>query len=166
MYLTTEELQRIEKVAIKDTILPQYRNAANWFLFCCYTGLRYSDAFAFTTNKIVNNRIVLRTQKTGSNVSIALHPKLKIVINRLGDNLTTNQDYNRNLKAVAALAKINKPITSHIARYSFAVHFLDYGGSMEVLSKLLAHEKISTTQLYGKITDLKVDAEMGKVWGK
>jgi len=162
-YVTAEELDRIEEVAATSQN-QTYRNAANWFLFSAYSGLRYGDAAKFTQKMIVNGRIILRTEKAQTDVSIKVHPKLYDVIGRLSNKLTSNQDYNRSLKAVAELAKINKPITSHIARHTFAVMFLQKGGSMEVLSKLLGHTTIKTTEIYGKITDLRIDAEMDKVW--
>lgn len=164
-WLTAEEIERIEKVAVDIEIYGLYRNAANWFLFSCYSGLRYSDAFLFKKESIVNNKINIRTEKTGAPVTILVHPKLAAVLERITGKLTSNQDYNRNLKGVAQAAKITKPLTSHIARHTFAVQFLDRGGSMEVLSKLLGHSSMKTTQIYGKITNLRIDAEMLKVWG-
>ena len=166
MYLTAEEIERVEEVALDvDTYRP-YRNAANWFLFSCYSGLRYQDVANFTKDSIVNNKLILKTSKTGETVTIALHPRLRAVIGRVETKVTTNQDYNRNLKCVAQLAKIKKPMTSHIGRHTMAVNWLDDGGSMETLSKILGHTKMATTQLYGKITNKRIDNEIEKVWGK
>lgn len=159
-YLTGAEIAKIEKFATAEDIPDTYRNAANWFLLSCYSGLRYSDAFDFTEDKIINGKITIRTNKTGSDVSIIVHPKLKEVIKRLKNALTSNQDYNRNLKAVGMACKINKPLTSHLGRHSFSVNFLENGGSMEVLSKLLGHSTLKTTSIYGKLTDKRIDAEM------
>ena len=166
MYLTAEEIERIEVVALDvDTYRP-YRNAANWFLFSCYSGLRYQDVANFTKDSIVNDKLILKTSKTGETVTIALHPRLRAVIGRVETKLTTNQDYNRNLKAVAQLAKIKKPMTSHIGRHTMAVNWLDDGGSIETLSKILGHASLKTTSIYGKITNKRIDNEIEKVWGK
>jgi site-specific recombinase XerD len=70
----------------------------------------------------------------------------------------------RNLKAIAAICKIDKPLTSHIARHSFAVNWLTNGGSMEVLSKVLGHADMKITQLYGKIINRKIDDEIDLVF--
>lgn len=166
LFLTAAEIEKIEVVALNNDNHSSFRNAANWFLFSCYSGLRYSDAAEFEPTKHADGKILLRTVKTGTDLSISIHPKLKKVIDRITDTIKSNQDYNRNLKAVANLAGINKPLTSHIARHTFSVQYLDRGGSMEVLSKLLGHSTIKTTQIYGKITNLRIDAEMQKVWGE
>jgi site-specific recombinase XerD len=162
-YLTATEIDNIELLLQDATLYTPYRNAALWFLFSCYSGLRYGDAFNYDKASHGNN-IIIQTEKTGSSISIVIHPKLKSIIDKLDSKLTSNQDYNRNLKAVAQLASINKPLTSHIARHTFAVQFLERGGSMEVLSKLLGHTSIKTTQIYGKITNKRIDAEMLEVW--
>jgi integrase/recombinase XerD len=163
-YLTATEIDNIELLLQDATLYATYRNAAIWFLFSCYSGLRYGDAFNYDKASHGNN-IVLQTEKTGSSISIVIHPRLRAVIDKLDSKLTSNQDYNRNLKAVAQLAGINKPLTSHIARHTFAVQFLERGGSIEVLSKLLGHTSIKTTQIYGKITNKRIDEEMLQVWG-
>ena len=164
MYVTDQEMEVIESIAKNKNINMTFRNSANWFLFSCYSGLRYGDAAGFTIDKIVNGRLMLRTGKTGKDVTIKLHPKLLECVDRLGAKLTSNQDYNRSLKAVAAIAGIHKPLTSHIARHSFAVMFLNKGGSMEALSKILGHSTIKTTQIYGKITDIRLDNEIDRVF--
>lgn len=163
IYLTDQELDRIEKFIAGD-IDQALKNAGNWFLFCCYSGLRYGDAAAFDMSKIVNGKIILRTGKTGSDVSIKVHTKLKEAIDRLDGTITTNQDYNRILKLIAAGAKIKKTITSHTARHTFAVMYLNRGGSMEVLSKLLGHANLKATSIYAKITDKRIDAEVDRVF--
>lgn len=66
---------------------------------------------------------------------------------------------------IAVSCEITKPLSSHIARHTFAVLFLTLGGSMEVLSKLLGHSKITITQIYGKIIDKRIDDEIDRVFG-
>jgi site-specific recombinase XerD len=164
-WLTVEDIALLEKF-VKNTTVKQYRDAANWFLFSCYCGLRYGDVVLFTKEAIKNDKIILRTSKKKADVTIKLHPKLKVCVERMNYKVPTNQDYNRLLKAVALAGGIDKPLTSHIARHTFAVQFLDGGGSMEVLSKLMGHSTTKTTAIYGKITDKRVDAEVEKVFGK
>ncbi len=69
------------------------------------------------------------------------------------------------LKSIAAVLNIHKKITCHTARHTFAVQFLERGGRMEILQKLLGHSSIKTTGIYGKISTLLTDEEMVKVWG-
>lgn len=164
-YLTEDEIDRLEKLVEHKDIDNGLRSVTNWFLFSCYCGLRYGDAAAFDRSKIVEGKIVLRTGKKGVDVAIPIHPRLSKTLDRIDRSMTTMQDYNRMLKVVAVAAKIKKPLTSHIARHTFAVQFLNRGGSMEVLSKLLGHNSMRATAIYGKITNTRIDAEVLKVWG-
>ena len=163
-YLTEKEIKDIEKFANEsknETLV----KVANWFLFGCYTGLRYQDIKDFDISKIIGDRIILRTEKKKKDVSIKLHEKLKIILEKISPDVFTNQKMNEYLKVIAAQCKINKNITCHIARHTFAVYFLNKGGSMESLSKLLGHSSLKTTSIYGKITNIRIDNEMDKVWG-
>jgi integrase/recombinase XerD len=53
-------------------------------------------------------------------------------------------------------------ITSHTLRHSFAMHWLENGGSMEGLSKNLAHSSVTTTEIYGEILDERASEEYEK----
>lgn len=162
-YLTDKEIKEIEKFA-EETQSEKLKKVANWFLFSIYTGLRYDDIRTFDKKKIVGDRIILRTGKSKSDVSIKIHPKLKTILDKISPNVLPNQKVNDYLKLIAEACEINKPLSFHIARHSFSVYFLNHGGSMEALSKLLGHTNLSTTQIYGKITNLRLDAEIDKVF--
>lgn len=164
-FLTEEEIERIEKFAStskNETLV----KVANWFLFGCYSGLRYADVKNFSKKKVMNGRLILRTGKSLADVSIKLHPKLKAIIEKISPRVFTNQKLNEYLKIVAEKCDIEKNITFHTSRHTNAVYFLNHGGSMETLSKILGHSKIATTSIYGKITNLRIDKEIDKAWGK
>ncbi|MNI97621.1 Tyrosine recombinase XerD [compost metagenome] len=73
----------------------------------------------------------------------------------------TNQRVNLYLKEIARLCKINKPLTFHIARHTFATAItLSNGVPMESVSKMLGHTKLSTTQIYAKVIEEKLSADM------
>lgn len=162
-FLTDEEIKKIEDFAqtSKREILVK---VANWFLFACYTGLRYADVKNFDKKKIMGERIILRTEKKKKDVSIKLHRKLRAILEKIEPDVLPNQKVNEYLKIIAEKCEIDKNISFHNARHSFAVYFLNHGGSMETLSKLLGHSSLKTTSIYGKIVDTKIDAEMDKVW--
>jgi site-specific recombinase XerD len=162
-FLTEKEIDEIEKF-VKKKNTESLINVANWFLFACYTGLRYEDVRDFEKKYIINDRIILRTGKTKSDVSIKVHPKLKAVIERLKSGVISNAKMNMYLKIVAERCNIEKNLTFHLARHTFAVYFLNRGGSIETLSKLLGHNNTRTTLIYGKITNIRIDNEMEKVW--
>ena len=75
--------------------------------------------------------------------------------------MSSNQKMNGYLKEIAAVCGINKPLTSHIARHTFATTItLGNGVPIETVSKMLGHSSIKQTQHYAKILDLKVSADM------
>lgn len=161
-FLNDQELKQVEKVAM-DCEVPEIRAAANWFLFSCYSGLRYSDASKVDL-KGIGEKIILRTTKTGSDVSIKVHPALKAVIARIDTPIPTNAALNRLLKLVGVLAGLKHPLTMHQSRHSFSVMWLENSGSIETLSKLLGHSSVKTTQIYARITDKKIDDEVDRVF--
>lgn len=81
-----------------------------------------------------------------------------------GDKLLpvpSNQKMNDYLKEIAAICGIDKPISYHVARHTFATQIcLSNGVPMESVSKMLGHTNIKTTQLYARITDQKVSHDM------
>ena len=78
--------------------------------------------------------------------------------------MKSNQKLNSYLKELADLCKIEKPMTTHIARHTFATTvLLSNGVSMEATSKMLGHSSIKTTQIYGKIVESRVGDEMDKL---
>lgn len=162
-YLTEDEIDRMEKFSL-ETPSKTLSKVANWFLFASYSGLRYNDVKNFNKSYIVNGRILLRTEKSKTDVSIKIHPRLQKVLDRMSPNVFTNQKMNDYLKLIAERCNINKTITFHCSRHSFSVMFLNKGGSMEALSKILGHSNIRTTSIYGKITNLRLDNEIDKVF--
>ncbi len=162
-YLTAEEIERVEKFA-SETTNETLKKVSTWFLFSVYSGLRYADVKKFDKKKIIEGRIFLRTSKSSTDVSIKLHPKLAAILDKISTGVFTNQKMNDYLKMVAEKCGINKNISFHTARHTFGVYFLNHGGSIEGLSKLLGHSSIKTTQIYGKIVNVRTDAEIDKVW--
>ena len=73
---------------------------------------------------------------------------------------------NKRIKAVAKKCGIEKPISFHLSRHSFAVLALNYGMPIESVSKVLGHTKITTTQHYAKITTEKLDKDFSMLESK
>lgn len=173
-YLNADELERIRN---KEIILPRLEEVRDVFIFCCYTGYAYKDAESLTPEHIgtgINGRkwIYTSRQKTDnvSNVPL-LAPALDIIEkykehpscinkNRILP-MKSNQKLNAYLKEIADVCGITKPMTMHIARHTFATTvLLSNGVSMEATSKMLGHSSLKTTQIYGKILESRVAAEM------
>ncbi|MBK8346945.1 MAG: integrase catalytic domain-containing protein [Saprospiraceae bacterium] len=78
--------------------------------------------------------------------------------------MKSNQKLNAYLKELADICDIKKPLTTHIARHTFATTvLLSNGVSIEATSKMLGHKSIKTTQIYGKIVESRVGEEMDKL---
>lgn len=165
-FLTIEELKLLEDKYQED--LPRgLKNTLKYFLFACYTGLRYQDVKALQYDKIYNDMVVFKMHKTKDPIKIPLIEKSKSLI---GSGLekqkvfkvTENQVTNRNLKKIIKLTTIKKKISFHSARHTFATVGITLGIPLEVISKLLGHKDLQTTQIYAKIVDNVKIKEMEK----
>lgn len=76
------------------------------------------------------------------------------------------QNLNTYLKKIATICNINKKLTTHVARHSFATLMLTKGISIESVSKMLGHTEIKTTQIYAQILNEKVDNEVNQIKGE
>jgi site-specific recombinase XerD len=167
-YLSLDnEVAAIEKFSIDETKPKHLRFVAAWFVISCHTGLRYGDCHKFNKDEhIVNNRLVLYTNKTGEPVSMPMKEKLCELFARVDYkpmNLL-NQNYNRELKEVQKHCKIKINLTAHVARHTFGVHCATKGLTMETTARLMAHASIKSTYVYYKITDKKLDEEVDKLF--
>lgn len=166
-FLNKEELRRIEEKHFDDECLERVRDM---FLFCCYTGLAYADLAKFDFNEAVFTdgmwRIRDRRQKTGTMYNISLVSKAMAILEKYNFKLPiiSNQKYNAYLKVVGSFCEIKKRLTSHMARHTFATTVtLGNGVRIEVVSKMLGHTNIQTTQIYAKIFQEEVDNEFNRL---
>lgn len=139
---------------------------AGWnFITSCYCGLRYGDMRDFDLIKdVIDGRIILRTNKTGSDVSILIHSKLAIALDKLNkvSKLKDNCAENKTLEALRKSLNIKTHITFHVGRHTFAICCAELDIPMEVVQKLLGHTKIETTAIYYRIANKSVDRHMEK----
>ena len=162
--LTVQELNNFEIFADDLKNSEFLRNVASHFILSAYCGLRYADIRAFTG--ILNDKILVQTEKTGQVVSIIATDQIKTSAARIIKKIPSNQKCNDALKTIADRLKINKLITFHCARHSFGCNYMLHGGRLEVLSRLMGHSSIKTTAIYGKISDVISNGEMLQVWEK
>ncbi len=162
--LTQEEITLLEEFADNPLNNPKLTNVAAWFIFGCYTGLRYADMVEF--KGLVNGKVLMQTQKTDAVVSIFATEQIQRAIGRLTKPIYTNQKCNDYIKAVCAILGIEKKISFHNSRHSFAVMFLENSGDIFLLSKILGHSTVKTTSIYSKVSSPLLDREMQKVFGK
>lgn len=124
--------------------------------FNAYYG-QYGVMLSDVRTKFIESKVVHESKGAPS--------KLILPKSDYGKNPVSTQKYNFKLAKIAKELNIKKPLSSHIARHTFATLFLTLGGSIEVLSKLLGHTKIGTTQIYGKIINTRIDDEVSRVFG-
>lgn len=159
-YLTQCELSRISEVHLPTDSLKKVRDL---FLFQCYTGLSYSDMAKFEYSRIEekDGRFVYHEerQKTKEIFYIILLPIAMEILRKYGLKLPiiSNVQYNMRLKVVADAAGIDKRLTSHMGRHTYATMCLNAGIPIEVLADMLGHSDIKTTQIYAKLVNKTVE---------
>lgn len=173
-YLNAQELKVLEEKEITIERLDKVRDA---FLFSCYTGLSYSDLAKLTAKDITidgdgKKKIVIYRQKTKSRSAIPLLPGALRIINKYSSNIeakikgtllpiNSNQKMNAYLKEIATICGIDKKLGFHSSRHTFAsTLMLENGVPIDVVKDMLGHSSVKTTELYAKITDVKVSREM------
>lgn len=165
-YLTEEELRRIEDCMPSN---PNALFARDIFLFACYTGLAYSDIIKIKKKDVLYEEgkpyIIDHRQKTGTTYRLRLLPKAMEILERYGYNLgrislcaiNARLHGNTDCRGIAEEAGVDKHITMHVGRHTFATLALSKGVRIETVSRMLAHTNITTTQIYAKILQKDVD---------
>ena len=171
IFLTPEELHKLENYQFAQERLAKVRDL---YLFSVYTGLAYHEAFALQKKHIImafdkKLWIEMKREKTGKAISVPLLPQAIQIIKKYdngGDReahvlpAISNQKINSYLKEIVEIVGINKKLTHHTARKTFATTILLYNDvPMEVVSKLLGHSSMAVTQKhYAKVVNKKVSA--------
>lgn len=170
-YLTEEEIAAIYNKEFATKRLEQVRDI---FIFSCYTGLAYIDIKELKRQHIQtsfdgNQWIMTHRHKTGTPVNVPLLAIPKELIQKYDGQakdgllfpVLSNQKMNAYLKEIATLCGIEKNITFHAARHTFATTVtLSHGVPIESVSKMLGHTNIQTTQIYARITNQKISRDM------
>lgn len=176
-FLTPDELKRIIQLPLKNNrSLDRVRDI---FLFSIYTGLRFSDAQRITPGHIIKNQdgklaIHLVMAKTSEVVFIPITSKALAILEKEEDLASlpkdqpilpqiSNQKFNAYIKHIAVGASVDKPLTHHIARHTFATNALNSGIPLEVVQKLLGHNNVKTTLIYAKLLHETLFKEMEKM---
>ena len=134
------------------------------FLFSCLTGLRKSDIQKLTWSEVQKfgdyTRIVFKQKKTGGQEYLDISPQAEKYLGERGnpeDPVFTGFTYGAwtslELQRWSMAANINKNLTFHCGRHTFAVLMLDLGADIYTVSKLLGHKELATTQIYAKVLD-------------
>ncbi|MCL9806993.1 site-specific integrase [Flavobacterium amniphilum] len=174
IYLSEEEIQSIIE---KDFKIERLSLVRDIFLFSCFTGLAYIDVRNLTKSHISigidgEKWIFTHRQKTESASKIPILPVTQMIIDKYENHpqcnnenkllpILSNQKMNAYLKEIAEVCEIEKELTFHIARHTFATTVtLTNGVPIESVSKMLGHKNLRTTQHYAKVLDKKVSEDM------
>lgn len=172
-FLSEEELLRLMSLEGLNASLQLVRDT---FLFSCFTGLSFIDLKGLTRDELTRFNgdwwIETTRQKTGSAVQVRLLDVARAILEKYLDEgrtgpvfpLPSNSWCNRCLARLMHLAGIEKRITFHAARHTFATTLtLSRGMSIEAISRLLGHASIRTTQIYATITRAHLDRELTRL---
>ena len=179
-FLEERELQILRTKAISNNSMRLVRDL---FVFACYTGLSYVDVKNLKKKDVITGIdgqkwIMLRRQKSKTPVKLPLLDEAKSILNYYdqtlevlnGNNLLqvySDQKVNQYLKRIAKLCKIEKNLTFHVARHTFATTVtLLNDVPIETVSKMLGHTKLSTTQKYARVVEQKISNDMYELQAK
>ena len=169
-YLTREELQRLMTTPLS---VPRLYLVRDLFLFSCYTGISYGDMCRLTAVNLETAEdgttwIKATREKTNVEFEIPLLDLPRHIINKYRDIMPDgkllpmygNSEINRGLKLLAAACGIDRKLTFHMGRHTYATEImLSHGVPMETVSRMLGHSRVDTTQIYAQVTDNKIDAD-------
>ena len=159
-FLTPDELRKLENLEVNDKKL---RHVLDAFLFCCYTGLRFSDFCQLNYSNFakINGKkwLHFKSIKTGIELRLPLHllfeGKALSILDRYEitefSNLGSNAETNKALSVITGMARIKKHVTYHTARHTCATLLVHQGVAITTVQKLLGHTSVKTTEIYSEV---------------
>ncbi len=181
-YLSEEELKRIQELKLTGA-LDVYRDM---FVLASYTGFRISDLLTMKFQNYDGKNITIQMRKTKDTISIKVPTVGRNILDKYVDSNSVKSNYtfpmipnvkfstlelqkaimsktaicNLGLKQIAALAKIEKTVSFHVSRHTFATLALRKGVRMEYVSALMGHSDLKTTKIYAKIINSELERAM------
>jgi len=154
--------------------VPRLYLVRDLFLFSCYTGISYGDLCRLTAANLETAEdgttwIKATREKTNVEFEIPLLDLPLHIIDKYRDTtpdgkllpMYWNSELNKGLKLLAAACGIDRKLTFHMARHTYATEItLSHGVPMETVSRMLGHSRVDTTQIYAQVTDNKIDTDM------
>lgn len=176
VWLAKKELIKIVELYRSNELPPNLNKVLQYFLFSCFTGFRLSDVKGFKMEQIKGDFIIINPIKTklvnNEMVTIPITKPIRTLLKEIVPHKTeglvfdcfADQVTNRLLKKIAETAGINKDISFHSARHTFATFFLERTDDLATLQKLLGHSDIKQTMVYVHLTEGKKVEQMHKCW--
>jgi len=167
-----KEFLTIEEIKLLADTKSRRPNISNAFLFSCYTGLRISDIRNLSWDNVSNDRLDYVQKKTGNPQRMKLNKsaleileKQKKIVKgkRIFEVPLSDANTNKYIHEWIQCTGLNKHITFHCSRHTFATLCLTYDIDLFTVSKLLGHTDIKNTQIYAKLIDKKKDDAIDKL---
>ena len=169
-FLNEAEILTLQHAALRTK---KQRIIRDLFLFSCFTGICYADMKSLVWKQFEQDAhgdwwVTGNRCKTDTQYVVKLLPAALSILERYRDGtdyvfsfMPHLNTVDRSLKRIAVLCGIEKKLTFHVARHTYATTIcLMNGVSLETLSKMLGHKRITTTQTYAKVTQPMVDREV------
>jgi len=175
--LTEEEYRKLRTLKLHLSACYSMKLTKDIFIFCCETGVRYSDAQDLKWEHILPafKAISKKQVKTSKDVYVPLSNQAKAILICYKNKYKNHEGYvfpridnqimNRYLKEIATLSDIKKNLTTHVARHTFGTRLGASGiASAFTISELMGHSDIAMTQRYINLSKTDLEQTMERVW--
>jgi site-specific recombinase XerD len=156
-YLIPQEVKALKEYFTSKYLNPVHRLPLAYFLTSCYTGMRISD-LQNIKKELVKDVVSFDQIKTDNFQFIKLNSEIRQLLENTPEffeNFLSDQKINANLKKIAEICKIDKNLSMHVGRHTFATTYIRNGGSVVKLQRLLGHDDIQSTMHYVHIVDME-----------
>ena len=170
------KIEELELLMQKQIDTPNLQRVRDWFIFSTFTGLCYADLKRLSVEHIKCHEdgsqwIEIKRQKTGTDTIVRLLDIPLQIIDKYRHERKSDKIFNVYSRTylIKLIRKLGQEygigdITFHKARHNFGTHItLSMGVPIETVSRMMGHKRISTTQIYAKVTDTKVKEDMKKL---
>jgi integrase/recombinase XerD len=156
-YLIPQEVKALKEYFTSKYLNPIHRLPLAYFLTACYTGMRISD-LQNVKKELVKETVSFDQIKTDNFQFIKLNSEIRQLLENTPeffDDFLSDQKINANLKKIAEICKIDKNLSMHVGRHTFATTYIRNGGSVVKLQRLLGHDNVQSTMHYVHIVDME-----------
>lgn len=168
VWLTLEEVGKLEALLASGVLPKQKSNALRCFLFSCYTGIRYSEYKDVTPYNIEDSKLKILPTKTMRKGRITTIPLSKKALSFLDEDgyllpdVPSDTAMRDHVKDCVKMCDIKKNVGLHVARHTFGSNWILAGRNLVALKKMLGHQKLEYTMIYVHLHANDLQEEMDK----
>lgn len=162
-FLTADELNQLWTAYTENKLSESLNKVCRHFLFMCFTGIRISDLKKLTRSNVIGNMLIYSAFKTKNiKESLIYVPLTDNALKLISDensqtnllfNVISEQKMNEYIKKIRTKLEINKEVTNHTGRHTFATLWLKKTKDLATLQKLLGHSNIQETMIYAHVDE-------------